>query len=155
LRASALCRSRYSGDAFRQEHRRYSGSYRGRDVRDHFAACHGIMQTRWGPALRCDCVLLEDGSVAPSLHQLLKEGHRRHGGSYIEGLARAVDEFEAFLHATGIPLFDLNAGNFVVVPDGEALRLVCIDAKSIVSGKELVPISRWVPALRRRKIARR
>ena len=66
-----------------------------------------------------------------------------------------MDDFEAFLLAHGIPLFDLNAGNFVVVPSGAGVRLVCVDAKSTVSGKEPVPLSRWIPALRRRKVRRR
>ena len=70
-------------------------------------------------------------------------------------LCSAVDEFEGFLLAHGIPLFDLNAGNFVVVPAGDGIRLVCVDAKSTVSGKELVPVSRWIPWLRRRKVRRR
>ena len=66
-----------------------------------------------------------------------------------------MDDFERCLLDRGIPLFDLNAGNFVVVPAGAGVRLVCVDAKSTVSGKELVPISRWIPWLRRRKIRRR
>ena len=66
-----------------------------------------------------------------------------------------MTDFEAFLLARGIPLFDLNAGNFVVVPAGAGARLVCVDAKSTVAGKELVPVSRWIPWLRRRKVRRR
>jgi hypothetical protein len=52
-------------------------------------------------------------------------------------------------------LFDLNAGNFVVVPHGDQVRLICIDAKSVVSGKEILPFSRWSKRLMRRKVARR
>ena len=106
--------------------------------------------TRWGRALRCDCVTLEDGTPAPSLYKCIF-GEPLPCGS----LQEAVSEFEAFLVARGIPLFDLNAGNFVVVPAGDGVRLVCVDAKSTVAGKEIVPVSRWIPWLRRRKVRRR
>lgn len=116
-----------------------------------FAACHGIVDSRWGRALRCDCILLDDGTPAPSLYKCIFG----EAGRDAAGLCSAVDDFEAFLLARGIPLFDLNAGNFVVLPTADGVRLVCVDAKSTVSGKELVPVSRWIPWLRRRKIRRR
>lgn len=120
------------------------------------AASHGIVATAWGPALHCDCVCLADGTPAPSLYRLLFEEPRYPAQS----LCAAVDAFEAWLLAHDVPLFDLNAGNLVVVPDGDQspdgpLRLVCVDAKSVVADKEIVPLSRWSRRLRRRKIARR
>lgn len=117
-----------------------------------FAASHAVVPTRWGPALRCDCVLLDDGTPAPSLHRTLFGGS---GAALAPRLLAAVDDFEGFLLARGIPLFDLNAGNFVVVPTDTGVRLVCVDAKSTVSGKEIIPVSRWIPWLRRRKVRRR
>lgn len=112
---------------------------------------HGIEATRWGPALRCDCLRLPDGSPTRSLyHHLFVD--RCYSAAE---LCRAVDRFEAWLLQHEVPLFDLNAGNFVVEPRQEGLHLVCIDAKSVVSGKELLPVSRWVGTLLRRKIARR
>lgn len=145
--------------------RRHGASHR-EQLAAHFATCHGLVETRWGPALRCDCIRLPDGSPAPSLHRLLfgeplpcRSGVSRDyaaDGSRLTPLLQALDEFEAFLLARGIPLFDLNAGNLVVVPtDDGRVRLVCVDAKSTVSGKELLPLSRWVPWLRRRKVRRR
>jgi len=120
------------------------------------AASHGIVATVWGPALHCDCVCLADGTPAPSLYRLLFEEPRYPA----EPLCAAVDAFEAWLLAHDVPLFDLNAGNLVVVPAGAGqpgggLRLVCVDAKSVVTDKEIVPLSRWSRRLRRRKIARR
>ena len=145
--------------------RRHGGSHKG-GLADRFAACHGIVETRWGPALRCDCVLLDDGTPAPSLYKVLfgepvtcRSGVSR--DAFLDRsrltplLQEAVDDLEAFLLAHGIPQFVLNAGNFVVVPSGAGVRLVCVDAKSTVSGKEPVPLSRWIPALRRRKVRRR
>jgi hypothetical protein len=115
------------------------------------AACHGLVAMPQGLALRCECIVLDDGRPAQSLyHHLFAEP------SYSAPLlCAAVDAFEAWLLENEVPLFDLNAGNFVVVPDGERVSLVCIDVKSTVSGKEIVPVSRWFKPLMRRKIRRR
>lgn len=123
----------------------------GSAVDGRFAACHDRIDTPWGQALRCDCILLDDGSPAPSLYRLLFEDPRHAAAP----LCAAVDDLEAWLVTHAVPLFDLNAGNFVVVPDGPALRLVCVDAKSIVAGKQLLPLARWARPLMRRKLARR
>lgn len=146
-----------------------------------FAACHGIVDTAHGPALRCDCVRDADGTPAPSLYRCLfgpSDGERlgEAFGNEIrdareiayrydaDALCAAVDRMEAWLLEHHVPLFDLNSGNFAVVADerpaaedGPAIvpRFVCVDAKSLVAGKELLPISRWVPALMRRKLRRR
>ena len=117
----------------------------------YLAACHGLVETANGPALRCDCALLADGSPARSLYRHLFEGPRFPA----EKLCAAVDAFEAWLLENDVPLFDLNAGNFVVVPRGDALALVCIDTKSVLSGKEILPFSRWSRRLMQRKIRRR
>jgi len=117
----------------------------------YLAACHGLVATANGPALRCDCVLLADGSPARSLYRHLFEGPRQPA----EKLRAAVDAFEAWLLENDVPLFDLNAGNFVVVPRGDALALVCVDTKSVLSGKEILPFSRWSRRLMQRKIRRR
>ena len=107
------------------------------------AACHGMVETAVGPALKCECVRGPDGEVAPSLHEVLfgdvsplkrlPQGAARE--REVEGLCGAVDDFAGWLKAHDIPLFDLNAGNFVVLPGP---RLVCVDAKSTVAGKEIV-----------------
>lgn len=127
-------------------HQRHGDALVGR-----IAASHGLLQTPWGTSLQSDCVCLQDGTAAPSIHALLAKP-----GQYsADALCAAVDEFEAWLLHLRIPLHDLNAGNFVVVPRAAGLRLVCVDPKSTVSGKELVPLSRWIPRLMQRKIRRR
>ena len=115
------------------------------------AACHDLVDTAQGQALRCDCVLLQDGAPARSLYHHLFENPRYEAVA----LCAAVDRFEAWLLRNDVPLFDLNAGNFVVLPGHNALELVCIDAKSTVSGKEILPFSRWSRRLMHRKIRRR
>jgi hypothetical protein len=124
------------------------------------AACHGIVVTAHGPALRCDCAIGADGAPAPSLYRCLfgdDANDRRHGA---DALCSAVDRLEAWLLKHHVPLFDLNSGNFVVVEnrsdDGATrLDLICVDLKSMISSKEILPISRWIPPLMRRKIQRR
>jgi PhoP regulatory network protein YrbL len=132
------------------------------------AACHDIVATAHGPALRCDCVRDADGAPAPSLYRCLFGGnagedahdrhyHRRYGA---DDLCAAVDRMEAWLLRHRVPLFDLNSGNFAVieardVDGGVRLDLICIDLKSLVAGKEILPISRWIPALAKRKVRRR
>ncbi|MDR6842376.1 YrbL family protein [Pseudoxanthomonas sacheonensis] len=115
------------------------------------AACHGLVDMPQGTALRCDCVLLEDGSPARSLYHHLFVDPRYPASR----LCAAVDAFEAWLLDNDVPLFDLNAGNFVVVPCADRVELICIDAKSVVSGKEILPFSRWSRRLMQRKVARR
>lgn len=120
-------------------------------VENHIAACHGIVDTAHGKALQCDCVLATDGTPAPSLYHCLFVEPRYDA----ESLCAASEAFEAWLIRHEIPLFDLNAGNFVVQAEGSALRLVCVDTKSVLSGKEILPFSRWSRRLMQRKIARR
>ena len=115
------------------------------------AACHGLVDMPQGTALRCDCVLREDGSPARSLYH-----HLFVDPCYPAArLCAAVDAFEAWLLDNDVPLFDLNAGNFVVVPYTDRVELICVDTKSVVSGKEILPFSRWSRRLMRRKVARR
>jgi hypothetical protein len=116
-----------------------------------FARCTGLVATPHGLALRQRCVTDADGRPAPSLFALLAAPSPFDP----ERLCEAVAAFERWLIEHRVPLFDLNAGNFVVAGDAAAPRLVCIDSKSLAAGKEIVPLSRLVPALMRRKIARR
>lgn len=118
------------------------------------APCEGIVETPEGPALRCVLVRDAQGLPARSLYAHLFESTPCTAAQ----LCAAVDAFEAWLLRHGIPLFDLNSGNLVVVEDpAEAcgVRLVCVDVKSILDGREIVPVSRWVPWLRARKLRRR
>src|SRR5687768_15358115 len=123
----------------------------GTSIENHIATCHAIIDTPQGKALQCDCVLASDGTPAPSLYHCLFV-EPRYGA---ESLCAASESFEAWLIEHRIPLFDLNAGNFVIQAQGDTLRLVCVDAKSVLSSKEILPFSRWSRRLMQRKIARR
>ncbi|WP_440976723.1 YrbL family protein [Pseudoxanthomonas winnipegensis] len=121
------------------------------ELAPHLATVLGMFRTVYGQALCCQRVTLPEGGDAPSLYALLFEAPRYPAAT----LCAAVSVFEQWLLRHRIPLFDLNAGNLLVLPDGDGVRLVCVDAKSVVAGKEIVPFSRWVGALGRRKIRRR
>ncbi|WP_162350629.1 YrbL family protein [Pseudoxanthomonas gei] len=115
------------------------------------ARCHGLAMTRAGVALQCECVLQEDGRPARSLYSHLFEttGHDP------AALCGAIDRMEAWLLRNNVPLFDLNAGNLVVSSRAGQVELVCVDAKSVISGKEILPFSRWSRVLMHRKLRRR
>jgi len=119
---------------------------------EHVAPCVGIVQTPAGPALRARLVAGAGGGPAPTIATLLEE---RTASCDFAALARALDGFQAWLLAHRIPLSDLNAGNLAVVRRNGGPWLVCVDVKSTLSGRELVPLSRWSWTLMRRKIGRR
>jgi hypothetical protein len=125
------------------------------DAPDGFVApCEGLVRTPEGTALRCVLVRDTHGAPARSLYAHLFESTPYQAAQ----LCAAVDRFEAWLLHHGIPLFDLNSGNLVVVDDPRSpcgVRLVCVDVKSILDGREIVPVSRWIPWLRARKLRRR
>lgn len=124
----------------------------GDDLLGRVAPCIGIVQTGAGTALRARLAADASGRPAPSIASLLGRGP---GGFDPTALVLALDGFEAWLLANRIPLSDLNAGNLVVVERDGGLGLVCVDLKSTVSGRELVPLSRWAWPLMRAKIQRR
>lgn len=117
------------------------------------ARCVGLVDTPHGPALRCELVTGADQAPAPSVYACLFGAARGRYGA--EALCAAVSRFEAWLHEAAVPLFDLNSGNLVAVERAGRVELVCIDVKSVLENKEIVPFSRWSRRLARRKIARR
>lgn len=124
----------------------------GDDMSRHVADCEGIVTTPAGRALRCRVVTDENGDIAPSLLRCLTTPAE---GVSATALCTAVDRFEAWLLAQRVPLSDLNPGNFVVVRRNDVLALVCVDVKSVILGKELIPVSHWSWTWMRRKIQRR
>ena len=133
--------------AWQRLHARVGGA-----LDEHAAPCIGLIQTPAGPALRSRLVVDASGEPAPTIAMLLEPGPLAMDPV---SLGWALDRFEAWLLAHRIPLSDLNAGNLAVVErDGEPW-LVCVDLKSTLSSRELVPLSRWSWALMQRKIIRR
>lgn len=142
----ALGENRTELRAWRKLHARLGAS-----LQEVFASCENIVATPWGPALRCEMVRDATGSPARSLYAHLFEGTSHSAAA----LCSEVERIEAWLSRHRVPLSDLNAGNFVVAGAPEQPRLICIDAKSTLAGKEILPLSRWSTRLMQRKIARR
>ena len=67
-----------------------------------------------------------------------------------------VEDLATFVRQHRLRLFDLNLHNLLLQsrPDGSE-RLVVIDWKSAVANYEAIPISSAIPAVGRRKFARR
>ncbi|WP_057658203.1 YrbL family protein [Pseudoxanthomonas dokdonensis] len=126
----------------------------GIEVQRHFSLCERIQATPWGDALVCRAVFDDDGQLARSVFACLQAPPQA-GEGLVDALCAAVDDLEQWLLQRCIPLFDLNAGNLVVVHETNGLRLVCVDAKSVLRGKEIIPVSYWSKSLLRRKIRRR
>lgn len=116
-----------------------------------FARCDAIVDTAWGRALRCELMRTGDGLPARSLYAHMFD----HSPYSADALCAEVDRIERWLLDHRVPLFDLNPGNFVVTATGVRPQLVCVDAKSILSNKEPLPLSRWSAFLMQRKIRRR
>lgn len=133
--------------AWRRLHARLGAALDG-----YVAPCIGIVHTPAGPALRARLVTGADGGPAPTIASLLDAGPWTFDPAAV---ALALDSFQAWLLAHRVPLSDLNAGNLAVVGRGGVARLVCVDVKSTLAGRELVPLSRWSWRSMRRKIARR
>ncbi|QCU72643.1 hypothetical protein E5843_09870 [Luteimonas yindakuii] len=134
--------------AWRHLHARLGDRLDGRVAR-----CVDLVATPAGQALRCALVVDAGGTPAPSLYDLLSGASR--GRYHADALCDAVTRFETWLHAHAVPLFDLNSGNLVVVERAGIPELVCVDVKSVLGGKEIVPVSRWSRGLMQRKITRR
>lgn len=117
-----------------------------------FSRCYGFRETPYGKALQCEKVTNHDGSTARSLHDYIVTGQVPHP----ERVIRQLHRFKRLLANNKIPLFDLNAGNFLVTYNQVGgIYIHCADSKSVIQGKELIPFSRWLPYLLEKKVERR
>lgn len=124
----------------------------GHDVLDSYMArCISLDASAQGLILRCELVQSADGQVAKSLFHYMQHPDDLNP----DALCAALDQFQAWLIKYNIPLFDLNSGNLVVQRDGEQLQLKCIDVKSVLRSKEIIPVSYWFKKLMHNKIKRR
>lgn len=117
----------------------------------HMARCLSFEQVNQGLMLRCELVQSVNGHVAKSLFYYMQ--HQE--GIDPDLLCAALEEFQIWLIQYNIPLFDLNAGNLVVQHTAQGLKLKCIDVKSVLRSKEIIPVSYWSKQLMHKKIKRR
>lgn len=101
--------------------------------------------------LSCELIRDEQGEVSLSLHHYLKHQIPLN----IEAVCHSIDQLTDWLIQHNIPLFDLNSGNLVVQHHRGGLRLKCIDVKSTLKSKEIIPWSYWSDFLMHKKLRRR
>lgn len=117
------------------------------------APCLALEDGPEGTRLWCARLRNADGTPARSLNAVLAAP----GGIDAASVIVALDRLEADLLALDIPLTDLNGGNLMLVAGapGEPPALRCVDLKSVVAPKGALPFVHRIPALWRRKVARR
>ena len=120
-------------------------------LHQYFAACLGLERVEKKLALRCELVRSDGGEIASSIYHYI---HQQQPLDQAKLLAE-LDAFEAWLIQHDIPLFDLNSGNIVIQHIGQELKIKCIDIKSTLRSKEIIPVSYWSKTLMHRKIKRR
>ncbi|MDX1486387.1 MAG: YrbL family protein [Alphaproteobacteria bacterium] len=113
---------------------------------------HGLIETSRGTALVIDTVRNRDGSPAVQLTEWLKTGTPERGRAL---LARFEALFDVLLRHD-IWLMDLNLRNFLIetCADGSE-RPLLVDLKRLADNKEILQLSGWSVALKRRKLKRR
>lgn len=126
------------------------------DLTQYFSPCFALEMTPWGEALLCEAAVDLNGNLAPSLLDVLSgRSPTQDCQEASDQLCLAVDRFTNYLIRHDIRLFDLNPGNFSVIAEAGGFRLLCIDVKSLVVSKELLPVGRYFKSLAHRKIVRR
>ncbi len=115
------------------------------DYRFPVAAVLGLAQTSLGMGLVVEKVTAPDGSPAPTLRQLAKEGRitARHRAAIAAFFAECAERHFVF--------GDLHPGNLVWTGDASSGRFICIDG---AGEKSLVPIHQWFAWANRLKLRR-
>lgn len=114
--------------------------------------CHGFVTTNLGIGLICDCIRDHDGSVSKSILDLINSNPPPD----FTYLSSVVSKFAKYILKNNICIFDLNVKNIVMqqLPDA-TYKPYLIDLKGRHELKEFVPLARYIPYFRRKKLERR
>ena len=114
---------------------------------EHLPRCYGVAPTDLGPGLVLDLIRDDDGGISRSIRELITIGHE------LSSLRKSFDDFGRFLAQHLILTRNLLDHNLVVeMKAGRPQRIVLIDG---FGDPAWLPVSRWVPALGRAKVAKR
>lgn len=114
--------------------------------------CYGLEKTNMGLGLICDCIFDADGSVSKSILDLINSENSLD----ISYLKKVVKDFTDYLLKENIYIFDLNVKNIVIQQQADGTYTpIIIDVKGASELKEFIPLSRYIPYFRKRKLARR
>lgn len=126
-------------------------------MRDHnnltcISRCHGLEKTNMGLGLICDCIIDADGSVSKSILDLINSENSL-DFSYLK---EVVNNFTQYLLKENMYIFDLNVKNIVIQQQANGTYTpIIIDVKGASELKEFIPLSRYIPYFRRKKLERR
>ena len=113
----------------------------------HLPRCYGMAETDLGPGLVLDLVRDDDGAISRSIRELITVGYD------LSKLRRSFDDFGRFLAEHLVITRGLLDHNLVVaMRGGEPGPIFMIDG---LGDPAWLPLSRWIPALGRARIARR
>lgn len=113
--------------------------------------CHGIELTSVGDGLVCDCIYDSDGSVSKNLLDVIISDPPP-DFSY---LRKVVEEFCNYLLNEKVFVFDLNLKNIVMQNNSGVYTPYLIDLKGRYEIKEFIPLSKYIPYFRAKKLQRR
>ena len=114
--------------------------------------CYGLEETNMGLGLICDCIVDADGAVSKSILDLIHSENALD----IAYLTKVIKDFTDFLLKENIYIFDLNVKNIVIQQQADgAYTPIIIDVKGASELKEFIPLSRYIPYFKKRKLARR
>lgn len=125
---------------------------RGIPLGRYFPTIHGIVDTDLGPGLVVDLVRGTDGGLPVSVLDYMNGN--RPDWLAAEAVLTELTVFAGFCIQHGIFASCDEPGNVGFVRDGDGFRFVSYDLK-LRRNKEFVPVSTLIPAVRRRKVARR
>lgn len=114
--------------------------------------CYGFEPTNMGDGLICDCIYDANGSVSKTILDLINSKSPPEF-SYLKSV---VEQFTRYLLDENIFIFDLNVKNIVLQQQSDATYWpIIIDLKGHYELKEFIPLSRYFPYFRRKKLERR
>lgn len=114
--------------------------------------CHGFEPTNLGDGLICDCISDANGAVSKSILDLINS---KNPPEFLY-LKNVVEQFTQYLLDEKIYIFDLNVKNIVMQQQSDAsYKPIIIDLKGHCELKEFIPLSKYIPYFRRKKLERR
>lgn len=119
---------------------------------DCISHCHGWVETNHGKGLICDCIRDADGSISPTIWDVIHSD----GGWDLDALLEIAGRVCRELVARDIWLFDLNLKNIALCRQADGTcRPIFLDLKGRYDNNEVIPLSSYIPFLARKKRDRR
>ncbi|PHR27737.1 MAG: hypothetical protein COA36_08680 [Desulfotalea sp.] len=114
--------------------------------------CYGIEPTNHGDGLVCDCICDSDGSVSKSILDLIHSDPPPN----LPYVKKVVQELVKYILENNIHIFDLNLKNIVLQQQSDTTyKPIIIDLKGGYELKEFIPLAKYIPYFRRKKLERR